>query len=78
MDGSLVQDAPGENDYTLKAGETSCWITVDDLSVYVVRTDEGVVVDIFPRWEEAEDPIASTWALNDEGRNEDNSPHRTE
>lgn len=64
MNGSLVQDAPGENDYTLKADEMSCWITVDDLSVYVVRMDGGVSVEIYPHWEEFDDAIASTYALN--------------
>lgn len=65
--GSLEQERPGENDYTLKDGERSCWITVDGLSVYVVRTDDGVSVDIFPRWRENDDSLASCCAFNADG-----------
>ena len=69
--GSLEQENPGENDYTLKEGQISCWITVDNLSVYVVRTDEGVVVDIFPRWREEDESLASCYAFNAEVATED-------
>ncbi len=64
--GSLEQENPGENDYTLREGYISCWITVDNLSVYIVRTDEGVVVDIFPRWREEDESLASCYAFNAE------------
>jgi len=56
-----------ERDYTLKEDQTSCWITVDNLSVYVHRTDEGVIADILPRKGEAGDPIASCYAFFTEG-----------
>lgn len=64
--GSLSHD--DENDYTLRDGETSCWITVDNISVYIVRTDEGVVVDLFPRYLEMECAIASTYAFFNEAQ----------
>jgi len=57
--GSLLQDAPGENDYTLKFSDHSCWITVDNLSVYVVRTDKGVAIEVLPRWRENDEPLGA-------------------
>jgi len=41
---ALVQD--GEpNEYKLK--EDGCWIAVGQLSVHIIKTDEGVVVDVY-------------------------------
>jgi len=45
-----------------------CWITVNNLSVYVTKTDEGVVVDIYTLNKEMAPPIASTWATFAEGK----------
>ncbi len=50
----------GDSDYTLK--HQSAWITVGNLSVYINRTDEGVVVDIFKKERETDDPITGTYA----------------
>jgi hypothetical protein len=64
--GALILDlAAGDGaDYILKEDHNSCWITVGNLSVYVVRTDEGVSVDVYPHFKEAESgPISSLWAL---------------
>lgn len=58
-----------DNDYTLKEGRV--WITVGKLSVHVVTTDEGVVVDIYPVGKEDEEPIASTYAFDREGETEE-------
>lgn len=61
-----------ENDYEFQSqsdGYNSCWITVKNLSVYLKRTDEGVVVDIFVLGYEAEDPLASTYAFFNEAEN---------
>jgi len=38
------------------------WIGVGTLSVYVHRTAEGIVVDVFRKGEEDGDPITSTYA----------------
>lgn len=67
--GALIHDldAGDGSDYTLKEGHNSCWITVGNLSVYVVRTDEGVSADIYPKSRETDGPLASTWALFIEG-----------
>lgn len=50
-------------DYTLRQAERSVWISVNNLSIYIKREDEGVVVDIFPKGREGEQPIASTYGF---------------
>ena len=55
--------ANGDNDYILREGDNSVWITVDELSVYILRTKAGVRVDIYPIGDEMTEPIRSTWAL---------------
>jgi hypothetical protein len=61
--GALVPDQePPESDYTLRPGQVSCWVSVGNISVYVVRADEGVAVDLYPKGREFE-PLASTYAL---------------
>jgi hypothetical protein len=40
----LIHDE--ENDYTLPDNEQSCWITVDNLSIYIVRKTTGVLIEI--------------------------------
>lgn len=62
--GVLRLEGDGESDYVLEENAESVWITVNDISVYVKRTDEGVAVDLYPLNDEASDPpLASTWAL---------------
>jgi len=51
------------SDYVLKEDQRSVWITVNNISVYVVRNDEGVSVDLFPLNAEMDDPLTSAWAL---------------
>ncbi len=60
--GVLSRDGE-ENDYILEEGAPSCWISVDNISVYVRRTDEGVAVDLYPIGLEMEDALVGTWAL---------------
>lgn len=53
-----------ESDYhLLPQTGSSCWITVGNASVYVKQEAEGVVVDIFPLNGQANESIASTYAL---------------
>ena len=59
---TLTNAGDQATDYELNDGHQSCWITVDNISVYICRTDEGVVVDLYPRYSEMEDSIAGTWA----------------
>lgn len=64
MDASLpclsVEENNADNEYTLN--QDTVWITVNNLSLYIRKNDEGVSVDIFPVGFESEDPIAGTWA----------------
>jgi hypothetical protein len=51
-------------DYKLKDGYEYVWITVGNISVYMKRTDEGVVVDLYPLHNECADPpLGSTYAF---------------
>jgi len=61
---ALIPEKSAGNDYILK--DTSCWITVGGLSVYVQDTGKGVAVNIFPLEKEGEDPIASVEAESPE------------
>lgn len=58
-----------ESDYILK--KECAWITVEYLSVRIKKTDEGVVIDIWPLGEEMGDPIASTYAFFSEAFDEE-------
>lgn len=55
--GALIHS--GDNDYILKDDQTSVWITVNDLSVYVLRDGEGVQVRIYPINKEMDNELAS-------------------
>jgi len=57
-------------DYRLSDGANSAWITVGTLSVYIYKTDEGVSVDIYPRYEGDGEALASCWALFADGNTE--------
>ena len=61
MDSALIQEEFG--DFILKEEAQSVWITVNNISVYVRRTDEGVAVDLYPNRMEMEDSLCGTWAL---------------
>lgn len=52
-----------DSDYILNKDFRSAWVTVDNLSVYISRTDEGVVVDLYPHGDENNDPLGSTYAF---------------
>jgi len=52
-----------ENDYILNNEHDYVWITVKNISIYLKRTDEGVVIDLFPILREGEDCIATTFAF---------------
>ena len=53
--------------HRLSDGANSAWITVETLSVYICKTDEGVLVDIYPRYEEDGEALTSCWALFADG-----------
>jgi hypothetical protein len=64
MNEVLSLDTPEGSDYTLHPDAQSCWVTVDNVAVYIKRTDEGVVVDLYPNGYEAQiDSIAGTYVF---------------
>ena len=54
-----------DGDYNLVHG--AAWLTVNNLSVRIHATDEGVVCDVYPKGYEMEDSIASCYAFFSEG-----------
>lgn len=61
----------GDKDVELDEDVESAWIGVDQFSVYLKRTDEGIVVDLFARGREMEDAIAGTYAFEVEATEEE-------
>lgn len=53
----------GDTDYTLVEGHEYVWITVGNISVQIKREEEGVVVDLYKKENEMDEPIGSTWAM---------------
>ena len=53
-----------DGDYLL--ADDAAWFTVKDFSVRIKGTDEGVVVNIYELGREDDDPIASTYAFDNE------------
>lgn len=53
-------------DYKMAKDIKSLWIEVDNISVHIVRTDEGIVVDLYPLGCENQDAIATTYAFFNE------------
>lgn len=60
---ALIQQGDGGSGYILIPEWNSCWITVDQASVYLRRNQEGLEVEIYPLFRETDEPIASTWAM---------------
>lgn len=60
--GELQRDPDGHG-YTLRSDAVCAWLTVDNCSVAVKRTDEGCVVDLYPLGLEDHDAVASTYAF---------------
>ena len=60
-------------DYTLVEDHRGVWITVNNISVCITRTDEGVVVDLYGKGIEDQGTIATTYAhfAEAEGETED-------
>lgn len=58
--GDLQRDGDGAG-YSLRSDAQTAWLTVDNASVAVKRTDEGVVVDVHPLGCEDADAITSCW-----------------
>lgn len=55
-----------ETDAKISKAADSTWITVKDFSVYIKKTDEGVVVDIYALGYEDCEALTSTYAYDSE------------
>lgn len=55
-----------ETDAKISKAADSTWITVKDFSVYIKKTDEGVVVDIYALGYEDCESLTSTYAYDSE------------
>ena len=49
----LSPDSTEGNDYVLKPKESCVWVEVNNVSVWIRRTETGVVVQLFPKGNEA-------------------------
>tara|TARA_R100001086_G_C11676326_1_gene214376 strand:+ start:304 stop:501 length:198 start_codon:yes stop_codon:yes gene_type:complete len=57
--GALRQEE--ETDYILEDDSNNLWITVNNVSINIVRREEGVSVMLYPLKQEMNDCIAETW-----------------
>lgn len=60
---ALILDEYTRDEYTMRPEFRHIWVTIDNLSLYIVRNDEGVSVDIYPKNDEASDSLGGTWVL---------------
>ena len=49
------------SDYVMPPDVTSVWIAVDNISVWICRSNEGVVVSLFPCGREMEDAMSTAY-----------------
>lgn len=70
MDEAALRTDCGEGgaDYTLKPEAIGVWIAIGDISVYLKRESEGVVVDLYAKGCEMEGAISSAYGFNTEAR----------
>lgn len=72
-DTDIDDGALGDRDYTLPADLPGVWVTVDNISVHVVRHSApgsipGVTVNLYPLGVEMDDPLGSATAYLDEAK----------
>jgi len=64
QDSLEVLSREGDTDYVLGSEQVSVWITVDEVSVHIQRTDEGGVrVCLYPVDHEMEEPLDECSAM---------------
>jgi len=54
-------EAESEVDYRLNNDYSSFWVTIENISIHVFKTDEGVVADLYPAGYENDEAAAGTW-----------------
>lgn len=51
-----------DGDYVLDPQARTCWITVDNISVHIVRHNGEVAVSLYPLYDEMNNPIDTATA----------------
>lgn len=51
-----------DGDYVLDPRARTCWITVDDISIHIIRSDSFALVALYPLNDEMNDPIDTATA----------------
>lgn len=57
-----------DTDFDLSENYTSCWVAVDDVSVYIRRGDDGVHVDMYANHCEEQEPLDTAYAAFGEAK----------
>ena len=52
--------------HKIEAFDTFLHVNLDNCSINIIRTDEGVAVDVWEKKFEGAEPIATTYAFNSE------------
>lgn len=66
----------GGQDYTLADDHDSAWITVGNLSVYLIRTGTGVRVELYPHYHEACCEAEASCELDDAAKERADDDHQ--
>lgn len=68
----LALKADSSNEFEFKGPRnSSIWISVENISVYVKRADEGVIVDLYAKGGEADSSLAGTYLEYNEALSDD-------
>jgi thiol-disulfide isomerase/thioredoxin len=57
-----------ETDAQLADAAENTWVYAKNFAIYIIKTDEGVVVDIYAKGCEDCDSLGSTYAFDDEAK----------
>lgn len=67
--GPMALTAEGSTDFKMVTPkQSSVYVTVENISVYIKKDDEGVSVDLFPLGQEMAESLGSTYAFYAEAR----------
>lgn len=69
---SLFNDGD-DTDWTLREGHRSVWITVDDISIYIIRRPNGVEVEAYAKGMEM-DAVLDGFLVEGDFSESNNSP----
>lgn len=56
----------------IKFDNDRCYVNVNGIfSVHIIKTDEGIVLDVYPATGELDEPIVTTYAFDNEAMDDD-------